>query len=377
MKLMGIRLWDMRKKIVCVSFLIIIVLFISACIYRYKMRLLYTETVLFASHDEDDINYRIPGIVTLNSGGMIAYCEKRVGKADWGDIDIVYRISEDGVHWGRETVLAGSMEECTYNNPIMIVDDRDVVHCIFCKEYGVGSLGGVYYVRSENGGIDWSSPVDISENTLPDYRNVIATGPGHGICLQDGTLIIPVWMVPKECGQEEKAHHPAVVSTLYSRDYGDAWDIGEILTDKNDIDPNEGTLVELSDGRVMINVRNEAGEKCREVSISDDGISGWQELKLDKQLQDPTCFGSLTRYDKSTILFSNVDDPEARNNISIKISHDDGGTWEEQKRFQNIGGYSDINVRDNKMICLLTEKEDENGKYIILYHSFNMRWLLS
>ena len=184
-------------------------------------------------------------------------------------------------------------------------------------------------------------------------------------------------MVPKECGQDEKSHHPAVVSTLYSKNYGDIWDIGEILVDKNDIDPNESTLVELSDGRVMINVRNEAAEKCRAVSISDDGISGWQELQLDKQLQDPTCFGSLTRYDDQTILFSNVDDAEKRSNISIKVSHDDGETWEEQKRFQNIGGYSDINVRDNKMICLLTEKEDENGKYIILYHSFNMRWLLS
>lgn len=144
MNMIGIRLWVMRKRIVCISFIIIIALFIGACIYRYQTRILYTETVLFASHDENDINYRIPGIVTLESGRMIAYCEKREGNADWGDIDIVYRISEDGVHWGRETVLAGNGEECTYNNPIMIVDDRGVVHCIFCKEYGVEFLGGGY-----------------------------------------------------------------------------------------------------------------------------------------------------------------------------------------------------------------------------------------
>ena len=42
------------------------------------------------------INYRIPGMISLSSGKVIAYCEERKDESDWADINIVYKISEDG-----------------------------------------------------------------------------------------------------------------------------------------------------------------------------------------------------------------------------------------------------------------------------------------
>lgn len=223
----------------------------------------------------------------------------------------------------------------------------------------------------------WSGPVDISADTLPGYRNVFAAGPGHGTCLRDGTLIVPVWMVPREYGADERSHTPSAVSTLYSKDYGETWEMGEILEGNEDvISPNESTLLELSDGRVMINARNMSGKRCRAISFSPDGVSGWTELELDRQLRDPGCFGSLARYDSSTVLFANVDSPAKRENISIKISRDEGKTWE-KKRVVNwgAGGYADINAREDGMICLLTEKENERGRFMISYAAFNMEWL--
>lgn len=69
------------------------------------------------------------------------------------------------------------------------------------------------------------------------------------------------------------------------------------------VSPNESALLELSDDRVMINVRNLGTAKRRAISYSPGGISGWLALMLDEELQDPACFGSLARYDRSTDLF--------------------------------------------------------------------------
>ena len=52
--------------------------------------------------------------------------------------------------------------------------------------------GGRVLVRhSDDDGLTWSEPEDITAATLPEYRNAFALGPGHGI-MTGGTLIIPV-----------------------------------------------------------------------------------------------------------------------------------------------------------------------------------------
>lgn len=81
--------------------------------------------------------------------------------------------------------------------------------------------------------------------------------------------------------------------------------------------------------------------------------------------------------DRSTVLFSNVDSPDSRDNIRVKISHDEGRTWELGKEIMSgKGGYSDINVRKGRMVCLVTEYINSQGLSEISYHTFNMRWLL-
>ena len=91
------------------------------------------------------------------------------------------------------------------------------------------SNGGVFYRRSDDDGVSWSEPEEISDMTSPEIRNVIATGPGHGIELRDGTLLVPVWLVLKESGEADMSHHPAVVTTLYSTDAGGSWQLGELV----------------------------------------------------------------------------------------------------------------------------------------------------
>ena len=55
-----------------------------------------------------------------------------------------------------------------------------------------------FYQRSDDDGITWTRPVEITE-TFAAFRKdydwkVLATGPNHSIQLQNGRLVVPVWM---------------------------------------------------------------------------------------------------------------------------------------------------------------------------------------
>lgn len=78
-------------------------------------------------------------------------------------------------------LAAGSQAGKTVNNPVMIASRDGTVHLLYCVMYGVeSSNGGVFYRRSDDDGVSWSEPEEISDMTSPEIRNVIATGPGHG-----------------------------------------------------------------------------------------------------------------------------------------------------------------------------------------------------
>lgn len=327
-------------------------------------------------------DFRIPSLVATSKGTLLALAEARTSGSDWAPMDAVLMRSTDGGEtWEeRKIVAAGREQGFACNNPILIATREGPIFFIYCKEYGVESrAGGVFYRKSIDDGVTWSDPVDISSSCVPDYRNVIATGPGHGIQLRNGRLIAPVWMVPKSAGKEPTSHHPGEVSTLYSDDMGQTWHIGEIITGMNNsdlVDPNESTIVELSDGRVMINMRNQTGTGLRAISISPNGSSDWSTPYFDEALRDPICFGSLVRYDENTILFVNPDTTSGRTHGTVKVSYDDGKTWP-VKRELNPGrsAYADIAVSTvNGIRQINVLMETDPGNTLTLYR-FPLSWL--
>lgn len=326
-----------------------------------------TKILFDASQSNEYGLYRIPGIVTLDDGAMIAYTEARKNSSDWADMDIVMRKSTDqGQTWSGDMVLVdgtgdndaliSSYPPGTMNNPVMI-PDGEKVHILYCVEYHE-----VYYTYSEDAGSTWQEPVNITESCRennPYPFKVIATGPGHGIVLSEnsanpGRLTVPIWMAN---GSTNTAHSPSVVSTLYSDDQGATWHVGEVVYATSDMpNPNETTMVELSDGRVMLNMRNTSGRKRRAITISDDGASNWSTPRFDEALIDPICFGSTIKYDENTILFTNAKSTSSRVNITVKLSEDDAKTWPYEKTIEiGPGAYSDITVDRNKNIQVLYE----------------------
>src|SRR5437763_1016173 len=207
----------------------------------------------------------------------------------------------------------------------------------------------------------FSAPADITpafEAFRPEYDwKVLATGPGHGIQLENGRLVVPVWL---STGTGGHAHRPSAVSVIVSDDRGKSWRRGDIVAAHPDpVNPSETAAVQLGDGRVMLNIRHESLPRFRAVSISRDGATGWSPLRYDRQLPEPVCMGSLVRLDgpagRKGLLFSNPHNPDGRErrNVTVKLSEDDGRSWSASRSIEpGPSGYSDLAVgRDGTIYC--------------------------
>jgi sialidase-1 len=360
--------------------------------------------------------YRIPGLVVTPKGTVLAYAEgRKTGRGDWGAIDIMLRRSEDaGKTWNDQQVVArvsgplsknpvalaqnlGTEGAITYNNPVAIVDRRKgAVHFLFCIEYM-----RAFYMRSDDDGKTFSEPVEITatfDEFRPEYDwKVLATGPGHGIQLKNGRLIVPVWL---STGTGGHAHRPSVVSTIYSDDAGATWKRGDIVVQHSEefVNPSETVAEQLADGRVMLNVRTESKRHRRVIATSPDGATGWSEPRYQEELVEPICFGSLVRLSgagdgrPNRLLFVNPDnlrkgssDGEPgknrdRKNLTVQLSEDDGKTWKVKKVLEpGWSGYADINVGPDGRIYCLYERggigDDHFRSAYLTLATFNLAWL--
>jgi Neuraminidase (sialidase) len=364
------------------------------------------KTDLFHAGEDGYALYRIPGIVCTSKGTLLAYCEaRRSAGGDWGTIDIMLRRSTDGGQtWSpprkivnvkgpvqkNPVALAQGLakpDEITINNPVAIVDRKTgAVHFLYCVEYA-----RCYHMRSDDDGETFSEAADITpafEKFRSDYDwKVLATGPGHGIQLENGRLLCPVWL---STGTGGHAHRPSCVSVIYSDDHGRTWDRGEIVAaDPQPKNPSETAAVQLADGRVMLNLRHEAAPHFRAVSLSSDGATGWSELRFDPQLPEPICMGSIVRYsqqpedDANRLLFVNPHNPQdrARVNVTIKLSTDEGQTWPVQRSLEpGVSGYCDLAVGPDKTIYCFYERgsvdESHYRPKTLCVARFNLAWLM-
>ncbi len=377
---------------------------------------------LFTRDTDGYALYRIPGLVVTRRGTVLAYCEaRRTGRTDWDTIDIMLRRSTDGGRtWEKRQKIAevpgpktknpvalaqnlGNPSDVTYNNPVAFADANGDVHFLFCLEYM-----RCFYMRSTDDGLTWSTPAEIT-STFDGYRSeydwkVLATGPGHGIQLRTGRLVVPVWL---STGTGGHAHRPSVTSTIYSDDHGATWKRGEIAVPNTPewIFPNETVIVELADGSVMLNVRSESKRQRRLVTTSPDGATHWSQPTFDEALLEPICMGSIARFSAATgapvagknrIVFANPHNLDRadgkaregasrdRKNISIKLSYDEGRTWPVNRTLEpGFSAYSDLAVLpDGAMLCLYERGRDEDQAtqqptsyaYLTLAR-FNLPWL--
>ncbi len=392
---------SMPSRVLLISLLIISTLNLHA------QKAAFSDTTLLFEPDRDGYTmYHVPALLISKKGTVLAFAEGRFGDGrDWVDMDLVMRRSIDnGKTWEPLTIIIPHTKGEPTSNITPIADENGTIHLLFHINYAKA-----YYMKSLDEGKNWSKPQEITyafDLFKKEYDwKVLAPGPGHAIQLNNGRLLVPVWLCIPNKSMPGGDHRPSCVATIYSDDHGKSWKRGEIISDNKDIsavskdtiiNPNESVAIQLADGRVMMNMRNETRINRRLISYSPDGISGWSIPEFDKELFEPICMASLIRItgkgqDRNRILFVNPDSRNSpvrtykdrkfypRENITAKLSYDEGKTWPVQKVLYKDGaGYSDLAVNDEGNIYSLYEVRigaDFSWKYKVVIHRFNVEWL--
>jgi sialidase-1 len=357
--------------------------------------------------------YRIPAVITAPNGDILAFAEaRRHSCADFGNVNIVMRRSTDnGSTWDDMTVVAfyDTLQAGNAAPVTDMMDPRFPGGRIFMfyntgnnHEYQVRTGEGyreVWYVTSLDNGHSWSDPVNITSQVhrpfmpeaSPEYVfeedwRAYANTPGHALQLTrkfPGRILVPANHSagdpdPDAIFDDYRAH------AFYTDDHGETFQISEPVDVKSS---NEATAAELSDGRLMQNMRLQNGSrKYRIVAVSSDGGASWDTTYIDTMLPDPVCQGSIIDMDHPgkghLLLFSNLDSQDERENLTVRLSYDDGASWPVARRiYAGSSAYSDLVIQQDGKAGLLFERgTDDGGKYFeegggVFYTNFDLRWL--
>ncbi|GAA3727315.1 sialidase-1 [Spinactinospora alkalitolerans] len=297
------------------------------------------ETVDLASAGEGAHTWRIPALEVLPDGTLIAaYDRRNDSAADLpGDLDIMLRRSHDnGRTWTEPQVVADYDDGVGAGDPSLIVDDETGRIFVFYA-YGPKGVGffnsskgnsndstttlHADYSYSDDGGETWRTRRITEDIKDPSWKGMFASS-GTGIQLSDGRLL-QQYALNTDDG--------VFAAGAYSDDNGETWDMGEPVGPLMD----ENKTVELADGRVMLNSRTGSGAH-RLVAYSEDGGLTYSEPEPDHELIDPTNNAAILRYDEDAppttprahwLLFSNTASTTARENLTVRMSCNDGRTW--------------------------------------------------
>lgn len=324
---------------------------------------------LFESNTAGYHCFRIPSLVTTPEGVILAFCEaRRETCRDHADVDLVMRRSLDGGRtWSKLTVLFNDGEH-TIGNPCPVVDrSSGTIWLPFCR-----NNRDILMTSSGDAGLTWSQPVDITAVAKKDEWHWVGTGPGHGIQLQSGRLLIPCWAdETPQLGERQTSY------VFYSDDHGTTWAIGGTLTSNQS---DECEVVELHDGTVYMNARSRQNQKKRAVSISRDEGQTWSPITFDPLLPEPSCQGALIRFRHRTssqagsLVLVFPRNPSARQTLTVHLSHDEGLTWGLQRPiYTGPAAYSDLTVSADQEVLCLFEKDNYSSLSLA---RFNLSWIM-
>ena len=212
--------------------------------------------------------FRIPGIIRTAAGTLVACFDARYNHEGdlCADIDVAtVRSTDGGQTWTRPEVSmdAGPGHNNGCGDPCILQDPatgRIWMQSLVCHFSGGASLGvsktgfdkdktgqwGMVY--SDDDGKTWCKDyVNPTRQIKKEEWTTILAGPGNGIVTSKGVIVFPaqIW---------QRGANPNCMSTIcYSTDGGKNWVYGNGVPHKT----SECQVVELQDGSIMINCRNE------------------------------------------------------------------------------------------------------------------------
>ena len=141
---------------------------------------------IFKSGNEGYQSFRIPAIVTTNSGKILAFAEERVnGSSDTGNIDLVMKSSDDGGNTWNPIKVIWNDNDNVCGNPAPVVD-RETGEILLLMTWNRGDdhereiidqsskdTRRVFVSKSKNEGETWSTPIEITASTKLENLSLI------------------------------------------------------------------------------------------------------------------------------------------------------------------------------------------------------------
>lgn len=296
--------------------------------------------------DDGSSAYRIPGLARSNVGTLIAVYDIRFENC--GDlparIDVgVSRSEDNGQTWlPMQTAMTPTSLGADYTSggigdPAVLVDKstgRIWVAALWGHD-GIGwassrpgldpaDTGQLLLTFSDDDGLTWAPLRNLTPSIKDPAWRLFFNSPGAGICMQDGTLVFPAMFRAADGGDTQGRPFATILS---SRDHGKSWQVGTGAK----IDTTESQVVELADGSLMLNCRDDRGSS-RTVLITRDLGATWEHHPTDRRaLEDPVCMAGLLRWEHpqygDLLIFSNPASSTNRHDMTLKVSRDMGMSW--------------------------------------------------
>ncbi|XP_067850909.1 sialidase-4 [Heptranchias perlo] len=277
-------------------------------------RYLPAKTILF-EQDRSGVTYRIPALLYLpGSGTIFAFAEERLSPADTDANLLVLRrgmVSRTHVEWEDMRALQSAhLKDHRSMNPCPVYDrSTNTLFLLFVAILGNTSesyqlitgnnVTRLCCVSSADQGQSWSALTDLTDCTIGcsiEEWATFALGPGHGIQLNSGRLVIPAYTYhidSKECFGRICKTSPHSF-TFYSDDHGKVWKFGEFVANLEtvecqvvSVDEEDGHSVLYCNARTPLNFRAQA--------LSTDGGAAFREGQIIPKLVEPPhgCHGSV------------------------------------------------------------------------------------
>ncbi|MDE6126431.1 MAG: glycoside hydrolase [Muribaculaceae bacterium] len=345
-----------------------------------------SRTAIFSPGEEGSRFYRIPGIVALPSGRIVAVADKRIdSNADLpGRIDVVARYSDDnGITWSGQIPVMTHDEGGGYGDPCIIYDRREAALVVVAThgrglwdDGGLPSPAAITVSRSTDGGLTWSAPTDVS----PQFYGTAGSGApvegitafatsGRGLQLADGRLMFA--LVSRH--DLEKKWGPLEVHCVYSDDGGRTWSSSG---NPVDTDGDETKFVQLADGRVMASVRSRKGQMGRKFCYSSDGGLTWTPAERSSTLIDPACNGEVINWTTPAgreLLLHSLPAPDGRRDVALWTSEDNGATWQPLRQTSYChSAYSSMAILPDGTLGMVTEEACHSGGLRLFFQNYRL-----